>query len=77
MLGRKFIKEVVLVGAFCLGIGLAGCATVSGGTPPAEPAGQHTDATRQIETAVNGAGRVYGVVNRARWMVEDMRRWGG
>ncbi len=73
----KISKKATIIGAFCC-IGLSGCATVSGGTPPAGPAEQpkNTDATRQIETAVNRANRVYNAVDRARWMVEDMRRWG-
>ncbi len=72
MFGRRFFEKTVVIGAFCVGVGLSGCATVSGGKPP--EGGE--DVSRQVNDAVDKANRVYNAADRAYWIVENIRRWG-
>ncbi len=78
MSSRMFIGKTTIIGAFCLGIGLSGCATVSGGTPPSGTPGQAdgADVAEQVNDTVNTVNRAKDMADRLYWTIDRMKRPG-
>ncbi len=80
MSNSKFVGvgKATIVGAFCLGIGLTGCATVGGGTSPSGTAGQANgaDVAEQVNNTVDTVNRAKDTANRVYWTIERMKRPG-